>query len=206
MAEDLEEDFDDEEGGEAGAPEKGGKGGLKKILLIVVPILLLIGVGAGLYFSGILDSLFGHKDATAASGEQAASAEAPAHAEAPAEGGEKSEKKDKKGKKGEGSGVASIFMDLPDMLVNLQSTGRKQSFLKIHVALELENPLDQPKVDAQMPRIIDSFQVYLRELRPDDLQGAAGMHLLREELLSRVQLAVQPVKVKDVLFREILIQ
>ena len=214
MAEDLEEDFDEEEGGESAAPDKGGKGGLKKILIIVVPVLLVIGLGAGLYFSGVLSSLFGSKETPAASEEEAGKTEEAAPAAAKEEskgggehgGGEKKEKKAKKGEGGGGNAVASVFMDLPDMLVNLQSTGRKQSFLKIHVALELENPMDQPKVDAVMPRIVDSFQVYLRELRTDDLQGAAGMHLLREELLSRVQLAVQPVKVKDVLFREILIQ
>jgi flagellar FliL protein len=209
MAEDLEEDFDEDEGGESALPEKGGKPGLKKILLIVVPVLLVIGLGAGLYFSGVLNNLFGSKESTAGGEEEAGKSEEaapPVEKESKAEHG--GEKKEKKAKKGEGGGnaVASVFMDLPDMLVNLQSTGRKQSFLKIHVALELENPMDQPKVDAVMPRIVDSFQVYLRELRPDDLQGAAGMHLLREELLSRVSLAVQPVKVKDVLFREILIQ
>ena len=92
------------------------------------------------------------------------------------------------------------------MLVNLQTQGRKQAFLKIRVALELDNPTDQPKIDAVMPRIVDSFQVYLRELRVEDLQGAAGMHLLREELLTRVTAAVKPVKVNDVLFREMLVQ
>lgn len=212
MAEDLEEDFEeDEEGGSPAEDGGSSKPGMKKIIMIVAPIILLIGVGAGLYFSGMLDGLLGKKHA-AAETEEAASEEAPKeeHAAKKEEGGEEHSAKKKEKKKGgehEGAGEAlSIFMDLPDMLVNLQSTGRKQSFLKIHVALELENPADQPKIDAVMPRIVDSFQVYLRELRTDDLQGAAGMHLLREELLSRVSLAVQPVKVKDVLFREILIQ
>ena len=214
MAEDLEEDFEENEEGEVAAEEGGGKPDMKKIIMIVAPIILLIGVGAGLYFSGLLDGLLGKKHAAA---EEAAAEEEPKKEEAaPKEekkeehggGEEKKEKKKKKEGGGhEGGGAPlSVFMDLPDMLVNLQSTGRKQSFLKIHVALELDNPADQPKVDAVMPRIVDSFQVYLRELRTDDLQGAAGMHLLREELLSRVSLAVQPVKVKDILFREILIQ
>jgi len=57
-----------------------------------------------------------------------------------------------------------------------------------------------------MPRILDNFQVYLRELRLDDLKGSAGMYRLREELLLRVNAAVQPVQVKDVLFREMLVQ
>lgn len=100
----------------------------------------------------------------------------------------------------------AVFHDLPEMLVNLQSQGRKQSFLKIRVALELENDLDKPRIDQVMPRIVDAFQVYLRELRVEDLQGAAGMHLLREELLTRVNAAAKPTKVNDVLFREMLVQ
>ena len=217
MAEDLEEDFEEHEEGGEPAEEGGGKPDLKKIIMIVAPIVLLLGVGAGLYFSGLLDGLLGKKHAEAEQTEEGAAEEAAPKEEHAAKeehgkeehGKEEHAEKKKKKKEGghEGAGApVSIFMDLPDMLVNLQSTGRKQSFLKIHVALELENPADQPKVDAVMPRIVDSFQVYLRELRTDDLQGAAGMHLLREELLSRVSLAVQPVKVKDILFREILIQ
>jgi flagellar protein FliL len=217
MAEDLEEDFEEKEDDELPAGESSEKSGSKKkLIMIVAPIVVLLGVGVGLYFSGMLDSLLGKKSADAETADGAAPEEGKKEepAEKKAEHGEKKEEhgeKKKEGKKEGGheagsSSASSIFMDIPDMLVNLQSTGRKQSFLKIHVALELDNPADQHKVDAVMPRIIDSFQVYLRELRTDDLQGAAGMHLLREELLSRVSLAVQPVKVKDILFREILIQ
>ena len=57
-----------------------------------------------------------------------------------------------------------------------------------------------------MPRIVDNFQVYLRELRIEDLQGAAGMYRLREELLSRVGKAAQPAEIVDILFKEMLIQ
>jgi flagellar protein FliL len=181
MAEDLEEDFDEGEGSEDLPESPSRKSPIKKILLLVLPILLLVGVGAGLYFSGILGSLMGgKKDEHAAETEHTS--------EAPKVAG------------------PAVFMDLPEMLVNLQSQGRKQSFLKIRVALELESPADMPRVDQVMPRIVDSFQVYLRELRIEDLQGAAGMQLLREELLTRVSAAVKPVKVNDVLFREMLVQ
>ena len=47
---------------------------------------------------------------------------------------------------------------------------------------------------------------YLRELRLEDLQGAAGVYRLREELLVRVNQAVRPAKVNDVLFKDMLIQ
>jgi Flagellar basal body-associated protein len=179
MAEDLEEDFDEGEGSEYLPESPSQKSPIKKVLLLVLPILLMVGVGAGLYFSGVLDSLM--------SGETEERAAAPA-AQAPKVAG------------------PAVFMDLPEMLVNLQSQGRKQSFLKIRVALELESPADMPRVDQVMPRIVDSFQVYLRELRIEDLQGAAGMQLLREELLTRVSASVKPVRVNDVLFREMLVQ
>lgn len=182
MAEDLEEDFDEGEGSEELPESPSRKLPIKKILLVVLPLLLLVGAGAGLYFTGVLDSLMG-KGKTAEE-----------HAPEPA--------------KTDGPKVAgpAVFMDLPDMLVNLQTQGRKQAFLKIRVALELESPADMPRIDQVMPRIVDSFQVYLRELRVEDLQGAAGMHLLREELLTRVNAAVKPVKVNDVLFKEMLVQ
>ncbi len=100
----------------------------------------------------------------------------------------------------------SVFHDLPDLLVNLNSTGRKASFLKISVSLELDDPADIARVQAVMPRIIDNFQVYLRELRIEDLRGSDGIYRLREELLARVNAAAAPVKVKDVFFREMLVQ
>jgi flagellar FliL protein len=100
----------------------------------------------------------------------------------------------------------SVFLDLPDLLVNLNSTGRKASFLKISISLDLEDQADTARIQAVMPRIIDNFQVYLRELRVEDLRGSGGIYRLREELLARVNAAASPVKVKDVLFKEMLVQ
>src|SRR5690349_4748355 len=100
-----------------------------------------------------------------------------------------------------------VFFDLPDFLVNLNSNGaKKASFLKLSVSLELERQEDTPRLQAVMPRIVDNFQIYLRELRVDDLRGSGGIYRLREELLARVNAAVAPVKVNDVLFKEMLVQ
>ena len=99
-----------------------------------------------------------------------------------------------------------IFYDVPDMLINLNTTGRRQTFLKISISLQIAREIDRAELDRIMPRIIDNFQVYLRELRLEDLRGSAGMYRLREELLTRVVAAAQPVRVKDVLFKEMLIQ
>jgi len=100
----------------------------------------------------------------------------------------------------------AVFFDLPDMLVNLNATGRRPIFLKMQVSLELTSDGDVPRLQSLSPRIIDTFQVYLRELRVDDLRGSAGIYRLREELLARVNATVRPVRVKDVLFKEMLVQ
>lgn len=102
--------------------------------------------------------------------------------------------------------VNTVFFDLPEMLVNLNTTGRRPVFLKMQVSLELVEEADIERLKSLSPRIIDNFQVYLRELRIDDLRGSAGIYRLREELLARVNAAVRPTKVKDVLFKEMLVQ
>lgn len=101
----------------------------------------------------------------------------------------------------------AVFFDMPELLVNM-SAGKEnaESFLKLSLSLELPNAEATAQVQSAMPRIIDSTQIFLRELRLDDVQGSAGMLRLREELLRRINAAVAPVDVRDVLFKEIIIQ
>ena len=99
-----------------------------------------------------------------------------------------------------------VFFDVPDILVNLSAGGDKPAFLKLSVSLELENEEAKAAIEPVLPRVVDQLQTYLRELRVEDLSGSAAMFRLKEELLRRVNLAVEPVKVKDVLFREMIVQ
>ena len=92
------------------------------------------------------------------------------------------------------------------MLVNLNTGNKRPAFLKIKISIQLSKPEDVGAVEHVLPRIIDNFQVYLRELRLEDLRGSAGMYRLRQELLLRITAAAYPVKVKDVLFKEMLVQ
>jgi flagellar FliL protein len=186
MAEDLEEESGEMEV-EGDAPPRRNRRRL--ILFIAAPILVIVILLAGAYFTGMLNSLF-KSSKPAAPADQA-----------------QTQSGDKAGAPGV-PGQGSVFYDLPEILVNLnsQAAGRKQNFLKIRVSLELQSPLDVPKVEAVIPRIVDNFQVYLRELRVDDLQGSSGMLRLREELTARVNQAIKPAKVNDVLFKEILVQ
>ncbi len=98
------------------------------------------------------------------------------------------------------------YYPLGDMIVNLSGEGKRPNYLKVKVTLELANEKDSQLLDLIKPRIVDNFQVYLRELRIEDLRGSAGMYRLREELLMRVTEAAQPIRIRDVLFQEMLVQ
>ncbi|MBL8654726.1 MAG: flagellar basal body-associated FliL family protein [Alphaproteobacteria bacterium] len=100
----------------------------------------------------------------------------------------------------------TMIYDLPDLLVNLSLAQRgRGNFIKLTASLEVVEA-DVPEFEDAMPRIVDTFVTYLRELRPEDLRGSAGLTRLREEMLRRVQAAARPARVQDVLFREILVQ
>ncbi len=102
--------------------------------------------------------------------------------------------------------VQLIFIDIPELVVNLNTGERQPQFLRARISLEVDRESARAEVEAKMPRVIDDFQVYLRELRAQDLNGSAGLYRLKEELLVRINRSVAPVEVKDVLFREMLVQ
>lgn len=176
----AEEDVDDDDAGEAGGPEgEESSGGKKKLLIIIfIVILLIVGGLAGAYFTGLLDPVIKMIVGDGATTEQEADT----------------------------FSGPSVFYELPSITVNLNTAGRKARFIKIQVSLELAKEEDKPLVEAVIARVMDNFNVYLRELRVEDLSGSAGIYRLREELLTRIRAAVAPVVVKDILFKEMLIQ
>lgn len=170
---------------EAGADAAPKKGGKKKLILIALPVLLL-GAGAGLWFGGILPPLLGM------GGEPPATEDAARPAPPPRPG----------------------FVDLPEIVSNLNAPGRRPSFVRLRARIEIADMQDAALVQAAMPRLVDLFSTYLREVRPEELRGSAGSHRLREELIARAGIAVAAearsdrpgLRVTDVLFVEILIQ
>jgi len=179
--EEVEEREEGDEDLEGEEDDGSAKPSGKKNLLIVIAIVLLLAVGgiAAAYFTGLLQPIL-----EMVLGQ---------HAPDPSQQAMKAPQK-------------AIFFPLEELVVNLNTGGRKSTFLKIRVSLELVNQDDIPRVQSVMPRIMDSFQVYLRELRIEDLKGSTGMYRLREELLARVNAAAAPAKVRDVLFKEMLVQ
>jgi flagellar protein FliL len=99
------------------------------------------------------------------------------------------------------------FFDMPEILVNLSNaTGDRTQYLKVKIVLELPDSTMQPQVQNTMPRVMDAFQTYLRELRASDLEGSAGLYRLKEELTRRVNVAIAPSRINAVLFKEIVVQ
>lgn len=161
-----------------GKPKGGGK---KKLLLILLPVLLLGGGGAGLWFTGILPGLLGMGPKPEDSAAQIAEPAPPPR-------------------------IPPAFVELPEIVSNLNAPGRRASFVRLKAKIEIAQASDTEAVQAAMPRLLDLFQTYLREVRPEELRGSAGTHRLREELIARASLAVAPARVTDVLFMEMLVQ
>ncbi len=179
-----EEDVNEDEGAEGedfteGLEQRKFTG--KKIIIIAVAAVILIGGVVGFFMMGGDDA-------------------------APEGGGQVSEDGVPLDEDGNPIPVQIVFYDLPEMLVNLNTGSRQASYLKVQIALELSDPLAIPELDRLAPRIIDIFQVYLRELRLEDLDGSAGMFRLKEELLKRANASVAPIIIKDILFREMLVR
>ena len=101
----------------------------------------------------------------------------------------------------------AVFVDLPDVLVNLANSGSDRTqYLKVKITLEIPDKEAVPMIQPLMPRVMDAFQTYLRELRPSDLEGSAGLYRLKEELTRRVNVAIAPSRINAVLFKEIVVQ
>lgn len=148
----------------------------KKALLIIAAVAFAAGGGlAGAHYAGFLEFGFLEESGSADAGSGSAEASQP------------------------------VYYELPEFVVNLNTGERRTTFLKLRASLELDNPQSVAHVGARLPLIVDHFQIYLRELRPEDLNGSAGTFRLREELLKRVQLTLAPVAVTDVVFGEMLV-
>jgi flagellar protein FliL len=166
---------------EEGAPAKKG---IPKLFIIIgaAAIVVLLG-GAGLFFflsSSSAPATDAEHGAAATEGEHAAGAAAAGH---------------------------TFIFNLPPMIVNLNAEeGQKEAFMKLTVALEVANEETMLEIQPSMAKVVDAFQVYLRELRRSDLEGSAGVYRLKEELLRRVNVAIYPSRVESILFKEILVQ
>lgn len=153
---------------------------MQKLIVLGGLLVVLGGGGAAYYFLGGASAEEHGEAATAEAGHAAPSHELPPE--------------------------RAAFFDVPDIIVNIQSADSTPAYLKLAVSLELDGPEARAAIEPVMPRVVDQFQTYLRELRVDDVRGSMGVMRLKEELLRRVNLAAAPTPVRDVLLKEMIVQ
>ena len=151
--------------------------------MIALPVLLLVGGGAGAYFMGV----FSDEEITAGEFENGAEAEM-AEVVVPA------------------MPEDIVFVDLPDLLLNLNVTGKRLRFLKVVTVLEVVNEEMAEIVRQMTPRILDNLHLYFRSVRPEELAGPDGVYRIKEDLLARINGTIEPASIRDVLVKEMLVQ
>ena len=216
------------EGGE-GAPAKKKMAGKTLILFVVLPAVLVLGGGGAAAMMLMGGGGAKAEAATATDGEHVTAEEG--HGEAPADGdhgaapaaGEHGEAA--AGEHGEGGAAGTpedeaaigrllpcesgnpCYYAMPKLVMNLASTGGgRATMMELELSLESSTPSSFNRVPELMPRLKDTLNSFLRELRVEDLNGSGGTYTLRRELLKRFNTVLDPKKIDAVLIEGMLIQ
>lgn len=107
---------------------------------------------------------------------------------------------------GEGEAGTEAFVDVPPMLVNLRSPDGAQHMLKLRFMIVPGANGNAQELKKKLPMILDAYQPFLRELRPEDLAGSAAVFCIKEELLLRANNAAGAGSVKDILIQDLVQQ
>ena len=100
---------------------------------------------------------------------------------------------------------AEELVDVPPMTVNLRSADGANHVLKVRVML-VPGTADKETIKARLPLVLDGLQPFLRELRPEDVAGAAATFRIKEEMLVRANAAIGEGAVRDVLIQDLVQQ
>jgi len=131
-----------------------------------------------------------------------------AKAETAAEGGHEEVSNAAEGESGGhgGEGASEAFVDVPAMVVNLRSPDGASRFLKLHFMIVPGAKGTSDGIKENLPLILDAYQPFLRELRPEDLAGSAAVFRIKEEMLVRATDVAGPGVVKDILIQDLVQQ
>lgn len=157
-------------------PRSKKKSKLKWIIMILLVLLLGGGLGAA-YFMGFLDSFIGQGDGS--------------------EGGKPGQT--------QAQAQAKPSAKLAPLLVNLYDPlGRR--YVKVDIELELISPEVAKEVEVQNARIRDALITLLSSKTYQELSTNEGKHILRNEILDRINQILNGPKVVRVFFTDFVIQ
>ncbi|HYZ47735.1 MAG TPA: flagellar basal body-associated FliL family protein [Sphingomonas sp.] len=105
-----------------------------------------------------------------------------------------------------GTQIPDQFVDIPEMTVNLRSADGTPRFLRVHLVLVASSAGRKDEISKKLPLVIDAYQPFLRELRPEDLAGSAAAFRLKEEMLIRANQELGDGAVSDVLIQDLVQQ
>ena len=142
----------------------------KKIMILLLPLLIVIGASVGVYFA------FNKKYDQDTSGYNIVQYD-------------KSNKED-----------IAVFYDLPEIKTIISNKDGTKQYLRIKLNLEMASIEDLKVVEALSGKLNDVVISHIIELRTEEVSGSEGLYWLKEELLYRLNLAVAPVKIKNLNF------
>lgn len=101
---------------------------------------------------------------------------------------------------------STMFIPIEEVTVNLRTNDDSHSWLRVKVTLEVHGKNNYDVAVKMMPKIIDVFQTYLKELRKTDLDGSFGIYKMKDEMLMRINTMLYPAQIEGVFFQEIIMQ
>jgi flagellar protein FliL len=101
---------------------------------------------------------------------------------------------------------SSTYVDAPAMVVNMRSADGQTHFLKLRFVLVAASTGKVALINQRMPVVVDSLQSFLRELRPEDLNGSAAVFRVKEEMMIRTQDVLGQGSVRDILIQDMVEQ
>ena len=152
-----------------------------KLLFIVlgVVLLLVVGMGGGLFMMWSKMSAINTQIATAA------------------------ESKD--GQKANDQMMIGPIMALDTFIVNLADAGGKR-FLRVTIDLELSNPELRDEMKTRLPQVRDAILMILPTKHFDDISSTEGKIELRDELLASLNGFLTTGQINNIYFKEFVVQ
>ena len=99
-----------------------------------------------------------------------------------------------------------LYYDLSPIVVNLDTHGEGNKFLKISITLKFNNNSSLEMAKKLEPSLRDEYFTFLRQLRSSDVTGSVAIYRLKDSLYKRTNKILYPEEIQDLLIQDILIQ
>jgi len=98
-----------------------------------------------------------------------------------------------------------VMYSFPPMLVDLKTGACRSNYLKFEFILEVSESYTA-QIKKLEPKLIEAFQMHLREQERKDLVGRAGSDRLRKGLLRIVDANIRPNRAESIIFKQFILQ